>query len=176
MVTLQGFIVFVIAVLIRLERATPRRLSGLLVGLAGVSMVLLTRFDILAGAQNARLPVAMVLPALFAVEALLLAGKWPMQIDIFASVGIMMALSALFLTPIAHLNGDLMRLGPEIGRIGLLVVLFGLVGAASLLLAFHLVATAGAVFHSRSASAMTIAGVVLGTLVLTGERSFKARS
>lgn len=170
-VTLQGFMVFAFAAVTRLERATPRRLLGLLVGLAGVSMVLLTRFDVQAGAQNAWLLFAMVLPALFAVEALLLAGKRPEHIDVFASVGIMMALSALFLTPIAYVNGDLMRLGPEIGRLEILVVLIGVVGAASLLLAFHLVATAGAVFYSQSAYAMTIAGVVWGMLLLNEELS-----
>mgnify|MGYP006276829269 FL=1 len=173
-VTLQGFMVFAFAAVTRLERATPRRLLGLLVGLAGVSMVLLTRFDMQAGAQNAWLLFAMVLPALFAIEALLLAGRRPEHIDVFASVGIMMALSALFLTPIAHASGDLMRLGPEIGRLEVLVLLIGVVSAASLLLAFHLVATAGAVFYSQSAYAMTIAGVVWGMLLLNEELSMLA--
>ena len=60
-------------------------------------------------------------------------------------------------------------MGPEIGRLEMLVLLMGLVGAASLLLAFRLVATAGAVFYSQSAYAMTIAGVVWGMLLLSEE-------
>jgi hypothetical protein len=55
-----------------------------------------------------------------------------------------------------------MPLSLNFGRLEGLIVLIGIVTAASLLLAFHLVATAGAVFYSQSAYAMTIAGVVWG--------------
>lgn len=170
-VTLQGFMVFAFAAVTRMERATPRRLMGLLVGLIGVSMVLYTRFDGSNGAQNAWLLIAMLLPFLFAVEALVLAGKRPEHIDIFASVGLMMALSALMLLPWAYFSGDLMPLGTSIGALEVLVLLMGVVGASSLLLAFHLIATAGAVFYSQSAYAMTIAGVVWGMLLLNEELS-----
>lgn len=47
----------------------------------------------------------------------------------------------------------------------------GIAGAGSLLLCFHLIATAGAVFASRSAYAMTIAGIVWGILLLNEELS-----
>lgn len=170
-VTLQGFMVFAFAAVTRMERATPRRSMGLLVGLIGVSMVLYTRFDGSNGAQNAWLLIAMLLPFLFAVEALVLAGKRPEHIDIFASVGLMMALSALMLLPWAYFSGDLMPLGTSIGALEVLVLLMGVVGASSLLLAFHLIATAGAVFYSQSAYAMTIAGVVWGMLLLNEELS-----
>jgi CheY-like chemotaxis protein/drug/metabolite transporter (DMT)-like permease len=168
-VTLQGFIVFAIAAMTGMERANAKRLVGLLVGLGGVSLVLFTRFDIAAGAQNAWLFFAMLLPLLFALEALVLAGRRPVHVDIFASVGLMMGLSAAFLAPVAWATGSLLPLGPEIGRLEMLVLLMGLVGAASLLLAFRLVATAGAVFYSQSAYAMTIAGVVWGMLLLSEE-------
>jgi drug/metabolite transporter (DMT)-like permease len=173
-VTLQGFMVFAFAAITKVERATPRRLVGLLVGLIGVSLVLWTRFDMTDGAQNVWLLFAMVLPVLFAVEALVLAGRRPEHVDIFASVGIMMALSAIMLAPWAYLSGNLLRLGPGIGSLEILVLLMGVVGASSLLLAFHLIATAGAVFYSQSAYAMTIAGVVWGMLLLDEELSMLA--
>lgn len=170
-VTLQGFMVFAFAAATRLEKATPRRLIGLLVGLIGVSLVLLTRFEVSNGAQNAWLLIAMLLPLLFAVEALVLAGRRPQHVDIFASVGLMMALSACMLIPWAYFSGDLMPLSFQVGRLEVLVVLMGIVGASSLLLAFHLIATAGAVFYSQSAYAMTIAGVIWGMLLLNEELS-----
>ncbi len=170
-VTLQGFIVFAVAAVTGMERANAKRLMGLLVGLSGVSLVLFTRFDVAAGAQKAWLIFAMLLPLLFALEALVLAGKRPSHVDIFASVGLMMGLSAAFLAPVAWATDSLLPLGPDIGRLEMLVLLMGLVGASSLLLAFHLVATAGAVFYSQSAYAMTIAGVVWGMLLLGEELS-----
>lgn len=173
-VTLQGFMVFGFAAITKVERATPRRLLGLIVGLFGVSIVLFTRFDLGGGSQNAWLFFAMLLPLLFAVEALVLAGKRPERIDIFASVGIMMALSTLMLGPLAYFTGDLMPLGPQIGQLEFLVLFMGIVGASSLLLSFHLIATAGAVFYSQSAYSMTIAGVVWGMLLLNEELSMIA--
>ncbi len=58
--------------------------------------------------------------------------------------------------------------------VGLLVGLAGVMGASSLLLAFHLIATAGAVFYSQSAYTMTIAGVLWGMLLLNEELSVLA--
>ena len=87
----------------------------------------------------------------FAVEAIVLAGRRPVHVDIFAAVGLMMALSALMLAPVAYATGELMTLGTGTGKLAMLVLLMGVIGAASLLLAFHLIATAGAVFYSQSA-------------------------
>ena len=92
----------------------------------------------------------------------------------FASVGIMMGLSAAFLAPLAYINGDLFGLGPENLRLTALVVFMGIVGASSLLLAFYLIATAGAVFYSQSAYSMTLAGIVWGMLLLNEELSLIA--
>lgn len=170
-VTLQGFMTFGFAAITRMEQASPRRMLGLLVGLAGVGMVLLTRSDVTSGGEGIWLVFAMLLPLLFAVESLVLAGKRPEHVDIFASVGLMMGISAALLFPFAYWSGDLMALGPGIGRLELLVVFMGIVGSTSLLLAFHLIATAGAVFYSQSAYAMTIAGVVWGMLLLDEELS-----
>lgn len=165
-VTLQGFMVFAFAAVTRMERASPRRLAGLAVGLVGVSLVLFTRFDGAAGAANMWLLAAMALPLLFAIEALFLAGKRPQHVDLFASVGLMMTLSAILLFPLAYARDALMPLSLQIGRLEILVVLMGVAGAASILLAFHLIAKAGPVFYSQSAYTMTIAGVVWGMLLL----------
>lgn len=169
-VTLQGFIVFAFAAATKLEKATPKRLAGLLVGLVGVIAVLVTRFDSTA-TTNLWLGVALLLPVFFAIEGILVAAKRPESVDIFASVGLMMAFSAAMLAPIAYGTDSLMALGPSFGRLELLILLMGIGGATSILLCFHLIATAGAVFASISAYAMTIAGIVWGMLLLNEELS-----
>ena len=87
------------------------------------------------------------------------------------SVSVMMGVFALMLFPIAYVKGDLMPLDPQIGRLEILLVLMGVVGASSLLLAFQLIATAGAFFYSQSAYTMTIAGDVWGMLLLNEQLS-----
>lgn len=170
-VTLQGFMVFAFVAVTKLERTSPRRLVGLSVGLVGVAIVLWTRFDPGNSEQNGYLIFALALPFLFAVEAIVLAGRRPKHVDMFASVGLMMGLSAVMLLPVAYATGDLMPLRPEVGKLELLVLLIGIVGAGSLLLAFHVIATAGAVFYSQSAYTMTLAGIVWGMLLLNEELS-----
>ncbi|MEO1191708.1 MAG: response regulator [Pseudomonadota bacterium] len=170
-VTLQGFMVFAFAAAMKLEKATPRRLVGLMVGLIGVAAVLYTRFDVTGTADDIWLGIALLLPLFFALEGILLAAKRPEQIDIFASVGIMMGISALLLLPMVAYNGDFMTLSFDVSRLEILVLLMGLGGATSILLCFHLIATAGAVFASQSAYAMTIAGIVWGMLLLNEELS-----
>lgn len=170
-VTLQGFMVFAFVAVTKLERTTPRRLVGLSVGLVGVAIVLWSRFDPGNSEQNGYLIFALALPFLFAVEAIVLAGRRPTHVDTFAAVGLMMGLSAAMLLPVAYLTGDLMALQPTLGRLELMVLLLGIIGAGSLLLAFHLIATAGAVFYSQSAYTMTLAGIVWGMLLLNEELS-----
>ena len=85
-----------------------------------------------------------------------------------------MATSAAFLFPIALATGNLLPLGPQFGRLEMLVLLMGIGSATSLVLAFYLVTTAGAVFASQSAYAMTIAGIIWGMLLLGEELSVVA--
>lgn len=170
-VTLQGFMVFAFAAATKLEKATQRRLAGLLVGLAGVAMVLITRFDPSSSTQNLWLGAALLLPLLFAIECILVAARRPDNVDVFSAVGTMMLLSGLMLTAIAYATGDMMNFGPQVGRLEILILLMGIGGAVSVLLCFHLIATAGAVFASQSAYAMTIAGIVWGMLLLNEELS-----
>ena len=49
----------------------------------------------------------------------------------------------------AYLSGDLLPLGPQFGRLEIHVVLMRIFGASSVLQAFHLIATAGAVFTAK---------------------------
>ncbi len=170
-VTLQGFMVFAFAAVMKLEKATPRRMLGLMVGLIGVAAVLYTRFEVDGRSEDIWLFIALLLPFFFAVEGILLASQRPEHVDLFASVGIMMLFSTILLAPMAVYTGDLLPLGPGITRLEILVLLMGIGGAASILLCFHLINTAGAVFASQSAYAMTIAGIVWGMLLLNEELS-----
>lgn len=121
-VTLQGFMVFVFAAATQLEKATPRRLLGLFVGLAGVGGVLVTNYGVTAGEQNVWLLIAMVLPFLFALEAIFLAARRPVHNDIFASVGLMMLFSSMLLFSLAYQTGQRMIPVWEVSRLQLVAV------------------------------------------------------
>lgn len=163
--TLQSFIVFAFAAVTKLEKATLRRVLGLLTGLVGVIVVLWTRFES-SNAQTIWLAIALLLPVIFALEWAVLATKRPARINIIAAIGIMTLLSTVLLIPIVLFTGEFVPINAQIGTLGILVVLMAAALIASQSICLYLVSTAGPVFASQSAYAMTLAGVVWGMLLL----------
>lgn len=165
-VTFEGFMVFGVTALLGLEKASGKRLLGLGIGLAGAVLVILTRADVGSGAGLIWLLAAMLVPALFAIEDILLAARRPAGLDIIASTGIMMAISLLLVTPLAFAFDGFLPLGPAIGRLEIVVALIGLAHALATVLILYLVTVAGAVFASQAGYSSTIAGILWSMLLL----------
>ncbi len=161
----RGFMVFGLAALIALERPSLRRLAGLGVGFAAIATVLLLRGAGGSESESLWLIAALVLPLLLAAHTLLMAWR-PVEIDSYASVGIMMALSAAFLAPVAIASGALFWPKLDFGRVDLIILVLGVTSAVAVALALEIVATAGAVFASQMAYSQTLAGIAWGMLLL----------
>jgi drug/metabolite transporter (DMT)-like permease len=161
----RGFMVFGLAAMIALERPNLRRLAGLGVGFAAVAVVLLTRSSGSAENNNIWLLAALSLPLLLAVHTLLMTRR-PRDIDAFATVGIMMALSAVFLSPIAVASDAMFWPSVRFGEREVIIVVLGAGSAIAVALALNIVATAGAVFASQMAYSQTLAGIAWGMLLL----------
>lgn len=164
----RGFMVFVLAAIIAVERPSLRRLVGLGIGFLAVAMVLLLRG---AGGETGEfrwLVAALGLPFLLAVHTLLMTFR-PRDIDSFATVGIMMVLSSAMLLPVAGATGALFWPGPGLGERELIILVLGAASGIAIALALDLVATAGAVFASQMAYSQTLAGIVWG-MILLGEQ------
>lgn len=161
----RGFMVFGLAALIALEPPNLRRLAGLGLGFAAVAAVLLFRG---AGEDESGivwLIAALVLPFLLAVHTLLMSWR-PRDLDAFATVGIMMALSALLLAPVASASNALIWPIPTFDRLGLIILVLGAASGVAVAMALDLVATTGAVFASQMAYSQTLAGIAWGMLLL----------
>jgi len=162
----RGFMVFGLAALIALERPNLRRLAGLGVGFAAVTAVLLLRG---AGGDESGvvwLVAALALPLLLAVHTLLMTWR-PRDLDAFATVGVMMALSAVLLAPVAVASDAMVWPGGAgFGRLELIILVLGAATGVAVALALDLVATAGAVFASQIAYSQTLAGIAWSMLLL----------
>lgn len=161
----RGFMVFGLAALIALEQPSLRRFAGLGIGFAAVAAVLLTGGTGGEGNDGFWLAASLILPLLLAVHTLLMSWR-PMELDAFATVGIMMALSAVFLAPVASVSGAIFWPAPPFGQLELIVLVLGAASAVALALALDLVRTAGAVFASQMAYSQTLAGIAWGMLLL----------
>lgn len=164
----RGFMVFALAALIAVERPNLRRLAGLGLGFAAVAAVLLLRGADGEGSSTFWMIAALALPLLLAVHTLLMTWR-PRDVDAFATVGIMMGLSAMLLAPMASASDTLFWQVPEIGRLGLIVLVLGVASGVAVALALDLVATTGAVFASQMAYSQTLAGIAWGMLLLGEE-------
>jgi len=162
----RGFMVFLLAALIALERPSIRRFFGLGLGFAAVAAVLLMRETEERG-DLLWLASALVLPFLLSIHTLLMSWR-PRHLDASATVGLMMALSALFLLPFALAQDALFLPSPSIGQREMITLALGTSTAVALVLALNLVATAGPVFASQMAYSQTLAGIAWG-MILLGE-------
>jgi CheY-like chemotaxis protein len=165
--SLQGFMVFALAAAISLERASVRRLTGHGIGFLAVTGVVLTHSVNATGARlDVWLLMAVLLPLLLALQKILLAKRRPKGIDVFASVGLMLALSTVMLFPAALASDSLLALSLSPGTLELTVLVLAAATAGAVLLAVQLVESAGAVFASQAAYAMAFGGIVWGMLLL----------
>jgi len=161
----RGFIVFLLAALFVLEPPSLRRFLGLGVGFLAVALVLFLQDDAIEGGDVLWLAAAFVLPFLLSLHTLLMAWR-PMHLDASAIVGIMMALSALLILPLATAADAIFLPAFPLGMREAILVALGISSAIALTLALDLVSTAGAVFAGQMAYSQTIAGIVWGMIFL----------
>ena len=172
-VVLESSIVFAIAALVGHERATAKRLSGLLLGFVGILLVVRTHeggfaFDGLGGVPWWAL-VALAVPLCYAIEDLLLAMRLPPDLDIVVAVGLASLAGTMLLAPVVWWTNDAVSLGAMSGSAAFATagIVVGSIGGT--VLHTRLTASAGAVFASQVSYAITFAGIFWAMLLL-GER------
>ena len=164
--SLEGFMVFVVAAALRIEKASLRRLGGLLLGLLGAVLVIKAR-GTLSGVDEAFwLLMTASLPLLFSIEGLFVAARRPENVDVTALTGLALLASFAIILPVAAAAGELLHLGPAVGRLEVVVLLIALASVLAIVLWLLLVDVAGAVFASQTAYSITIAGIVWSMLLL----------
>ncbi|MBC2834551.1 response regulator [Paragemmobacter straminiformis] len=163
---MQGFAVFAIAAVMRIEAPSLRRFIGLALGLVGVLALLLVRED--GGALDGWgwMLIAMMVPILYGAIDILLAVKHPPTLDSVVSSGLVLVLSAVLVLPFALWRGHFFVLAAEPGLSDLLVAITGFCIGLCTVLYIRLIAMAGAVFGSQSAYAVTVAGIGWSVLLL----------
>jgi DNA-binding response OmpR family regulator/drug/metabolite transporter (DMT)-like permease len=165
-IAFEGFTVFLLAAILRIENTSVRRFAGLGAGLAGVLLLLLAR-DTLDGVNDwLWILVALTIPVLFGLMDVLVDQRHPATLDPVAGVGIMLTLSALFTLPFTLAVGQFFAPSPELGQGGLLILIEGLRTAAVFVAFVYLMSVAGAVFGSQSAYVATAAGIGWSILLL----------
>lgn len=163
---LQGFTVFLLAAILRIENPTTQRFVGLCIGLSGVLLLLFAR-DQLEGVDDwVWIMIAVTIPVIYGLMDILLDRKNPPDLDPIAGIGLMLVASAVLTLPLAVGYGQVFMLSPELGRGALIILLEALRTVGVFLFYVYLIAVAGAVFGSQSAYVSTVAGIGWSILLL----------
>ncbi len=158
-----------IALMLKVDRLSPLRLLGLLAGLAGVALIALPEASLPDRAMVAFIPLALVAPICYAIEANVV-GKWgtgpldPVQVLFGGS-----ALGAVIALPLAMGTGQMVWPRAPFQLADLTLVLTAVIHAVVYTSYVWLVGRAGAVFAGQVAYLVTGFGVVWSMLLL-GER------
>jgi len=165
---LQGFAVFGIAAMMRIEAPSLRRFLGLTLGLVGVLALLLFKGD--AGGLDswAWVAIALAVPIFYGAIDIWLAVKHPPDLDSIVSSGLVLVLSAVMVLPLALARGHWFGMGEGIDLTDVMIGLTGVCVGLCTVFYIRLIALAGAVFASQSAYAITVAGIAW-SVVLLGE-------
>lgn len=160
---------FPIALVLGIDRFSPTRLLGLLLGLTGVALIALPRAGLPDPAMAAFLPLAMIGPLFYAMESTYvarwgMAGMDPVQAMFGASlVGLILCL------PLTLGTGQFIDPRFAWGRPELALVLSSSLHALLYAAYVWLASRAGAVFAAQSSYIVTGSGV-FWAMVLLGER------
>lgn len=158
-VILEGFIVYGLAAVLRLEAPTFRRFVGLTFGFLGI-LPLLAGADDVANLDTSLTVIAVLtVPLCYAVESLLIARYKPRSIDPVAGVGIMQALGAAMTFGIALLCEPHVQTSLYAGRLAAIIVVLGICIAAANYLFQSLIVSSGSVFAGQCSYIITLAGI-----------------
>ncbi|MCW3780411.1 response regulator [Defluviimonas salinarum] len=167
LVSLESFLVFFIAAGIGLERLSVRRFMGLLLGVAGVGVLLLPFFDIAnSTVQIHWLFITMLIPACFASETIMMSMSKAIDADLIAVVAVTFGLSTSVLFVASALNSGFVPLHAVPGKFELSLIAFSLADSVAMIALAKLIDYAGPVFSGQKAYTVSIGGVLWSVLLL----------
>ena len=169
LISMVPLLAFPIAVALRQDQFSGRRLAGLGLGLTGVALIALPGTSLPDAGMVVFLPLAMIGPLFYAFESLYVARVGLPGMDaVQAMFGASLAGLALCV-PIVLLSGQWFAMPLPPGRPELALILSSALHALLYCAFVWLAATAGAVFAAQSAYLVTAAGMIWA-MVLLDER------
>ena len=155
------------AILLGIDRPAALRLAGLLLGFVAIVMLMASQLGA-GGFALIWALLALVVPASFTVENLLLALRAPPSTHPVALVGCFQLGGALLMAPLALATGNVMDIAVPWQQAHWASLAMLLINAFSYVLFLHVLQQVGPVFAAQATYVVTVTGVLWGT-ALFGE-------
>ena len=146
--TVEPALTYLLALVLLLERFRGLRFFGLLLGIAGLLLILLPQASLPSREMVPWVMVGLAVPVSWAVWSNWIAYARPPEIDsVVAGFGLMLV-SAVALLPVAASMGELWWLEGELARLWWIVPVFSVLNIWLWLASFECIRVAGPVFYS----------------------------
>ena len=166
--SLTPVFIVLLALAVRSEAVSARKLLAVALGMSGVLLVLWPQVIGLGGSPAQGLLFALLIPIAYGADAIYVATRWPDDLSCVQVVAGEMIAAALLSLPLFLVSGEPLSFATAstAGQSALLI--FVLVSFVEIYLYFHLLREAGAVFISVGSFIALFAGILWG-IVLNGE-------
>lgn len=162
---LEVLLVFAYSAIAKLEKATYKRLSGLIIGFLGITLAVYAQES--AGANVwIWVLIAIAVPVGYAAIDILIAVSKQVDMKPATVLGLASLFGLALMVPIAWQQDGFVALSYPPGKFELGILLWGTLTVIGMLSLVKLISTAGAVFGSQAAYVMTLAGIFWSVLLL----------
>jgi len=158
--------VYPIAILASQERLSLPRIMGVLIGMAGIILILSPKILMPNQQLTAWILLALLSPLSFAVCSVYLAANRPANSDSFALTVGMLGMSSLMLIPWVIYHHAFYSLLPPFNNVDGVIVLEIILSSIGYILFFELIRLAGPVFYSLVGGVVTLTGLFWGRVIL----------
>ena len=156
---------YVIAMALRMDSLKPGRVMGLLLGLAGVLLIVLPEASLPASEMRLWMLVGLVLPVCFAASIIACERYPPPESGSVEMTCGLMLVAAIFMVPVMAISGSWWVFSGPLDWADGAVVIAGLILPMCWAFAFEIIRRAGAVFYSMVLYLETLAGVGWGMII-----------
>ena len=162
---------FAISALFGLDRLSPLRITGVILGLVAIVMMAAPETSLPEPGLTPWILLAVLASACYATENNYIALKRPGQTDAMTILCGMFMMAALVLAPIVWSTGTFVPLSSPFGTVELCVATMAAINVVSYGMFIHLVTMTGPVFASQMAYPITISGVIWGMIIFGEQHS-----
>ena len=164
-IAMVPLLTYVQSLLVRIDRPSLGRLSGILLGALAIALLVLPGGDDASSSAPMWIAIAIIIPFSFGFESVFVAVRRPPETDSITLVAGMLLAGGAMLAPIVLLTDTALPLYPPWGTVEWATVGMVMCNVASYSLFLYLIALSGPVFAVQSSYFVTLFGILWGMLI-----------
>ena len=164
-ISMVPLLTYVQSLLVRIDRPSLGRLSGILLGAAAIGLLVLPGGDTGSSSAPMWIAIAIIIPFSFGFESVFVAVRRPPKMDSIALVAGMLLAGGVMVAPVVLLTDTALPLYPPWGTVEWATVGMVMCNIASYSIFMYLIGLSGPVFATQASYFVTLFGILWGMLI-----------